>query len=232
MLLGHVHRDVGSLEESLDVRAMIREESDADARLHLEGETVNREWLLEGRPQLARDRNGRLGVEHLREQHAELVPAEARDGVALAKGVAEPDADLLQQLVAARMPEGVVDLLEAVEVHDHHRGRDVVPARRCERRVDAVVEERPVRQVGQGVMERLVLVHLGLMAQGSRGTGDDPEHDPVEDGETHEDQHRVVVRPPANARLDLRVRDGDLDCACRMAARLEPQRHVDVEAGA
>ena len=75
---------------------------------------------------------------------------------------------LLEELVAARMTERVVDLLEAIEVHDHHRGGDVLTACDRERLSNPVVEERPVREVGQRVVERLMLVDLGLVSQGPR----------------------------------------------------------------
>jgi len=67
-----------------------------------------------------------------------------------------------QQPVAGVVAEGVVDLLEAVEVHEHHG---------CARRSSLeggrhhLVEEGPVGQPGQGVVERLVLLAGGLPAQ-------------------------------------------------------------------
>ena len=58
------------------------------------------------------------------QQHAELVAAEAGDGVALAERLLEAVRDLLQQAVARVVAERVVDLLEVVEVDQHHgRGR-------------------------------------------------------------------------------------------------------------
>jgi hypothetical protein len=55
----------------------------------------------------------------LQDQH-ELVAADAADGVALAQHRAQPLAHALQQLVAGRVAERVVDELEVVEVHEHH----------------------------------------------------------------------------------------------------------------
>src|SRR3712207_8014943 len=64
-----------------------------------------------------------------------------------------PYTTLFRSMVAQR----VVDLLEAVEVEDHHHGVVAVAQRRAERPVDAVAEERTVRQAGQDVVQRLVL---------------------------------------------------------------------------
>ena len=123
---------------------MIRIQGDADARLDLEREAVDRERLLERLPQLAGDDDGRGRVHDAREEHAELVSTQPRHRVALSQRAAEAVAGLLEQVVAARVPERVVDLLEAVEVHDHDGDWEVVPARDGQRLADAVVEERPV----------------------------------------------------------------------------------------
>ena len=69
----------------------------------------------------------------------------------------------LQQLVAGVVAERVVDLLEAVEVHDQHGHAAAVAAARPRGRVlDAVAEQRAVGQAGERVVQRLVLVELGL----------------------------------------------------------------------
>ena len=64
------------------------------------------------------------------QQDRELVAAEAGHGVRLAHDVAQPVGDLDEQLVAAGVAEGVVDLLEAVDVEQHEADR-VAGARRC-----------------------------------------------------------------------------------------------------
>ena len=69
----------------------------------------------------------------------------------------------LEQLVAGRVAERVVDLLEAIEVH-HQRPRAACRRRSAwrDRLLDPVAEEHPVRQAGERVVQRLVLVQLGL----------------------------------------------------------------------
>ena len=80
--------------------------------------------------------------------------------------------ELGQQLVAALVAEAVVDDLEAVEVeHEHGDGAAVAGGER-ERVVDAVDEQRAVRQPGQRVVQRAV---LGLLLE-----GDDPPQRVVE----------------------------------------------------
>jgi hypothetical protein len=58
---------------------------------------------------------------------------------------------------------GVVHLFEAVEVDHHHSGAVVVPVRLGEGVLEAVVEERPVWEPGEAVVER---AELGLLRGG------------------------------------------------------------------
>ena len=65
--------------------------------------------------------------------------------------------ELGQQLVAAAVPERVVDGLEVVEVEQQHRDHAVGAGRPAERVVDPVHHQRAVGQAGQRVVQRLVL---------------------------------------------------------------------------
>ena len=51
----------------------------------------------------------------------ELVAADPGDGVDLPYTGAEPHRDLLEQQIASRVPQGVVNVLEAVEVQQQER---------------------------------------------------------------------------------------------------------------
>ena len=99
-------------------------------------------------------------------QQRELVAAHPRERVALVHQRAEPQRDLGQQLVAARVPERVVDELEAVDVEHQHGDRAAVARGQRERVVHAVDEQRAVRQPGERVVQRAV---PDLLLQ-----GDDP----------------------------------------------------------
>ena len=59
-----------------------------------------------------------------------------------------------QHLVAARVPEAVVDGLEAVEVEEEHGQRRVLALLAADRVVEPVEEQHAVRQPGQRVVER------------------------------------------------------------------------------
>jgi hypothetical protein len=61
--------------------------------------------------------------------------------------------------------QGVVDLLEVVEVHEQHGHLAVGGPRPCQRLVDAAAEQTAVRQRGEGVVEGLVLLLHRLVPQ-------------------------------------------------------------------
>ena len=58
----------------------------------------------------------------------------------------------LQQLVARVVAEGVVDVLEAVQVDEQHREIAAIAARVLDREVEHVAEHGPVRKRRQGVV--------------------------------------------------------------------------------
>ena len=69
-----------------------------------------------------------LGV-GVREQDGELVPAEAREDVRIAKPRPQDIGDALDQGVAGAVPEAVVYVLEVVEVEQQHGARGAVALR-------------------------------------------------------------------------------------------------------
>ena len=125
--LGLVHRDVGALEQ-LDRRGGVPgEEREADARVDLDRDAVEDERLLEAAAQAPGDGLGRGDVARRAEDDGELVAAEAREQVLAARVGLQARAELLQEQVADVVAERVVELLEAVEVHEQQAGR--APAR-------------------------------------------------------------------------------------------------------
>ena len=99
-----------------------------------------------GRPparQQPTDRRG-TGGRRRAEDDQELLPSEASDAVSAADGVAQVAADVLEHLVARLVAVRVVDLLEVVEVEEHH---DVPVAERVEQEVSPA----PVAEAGEVV---------------------------------------------------------------------------------
>ena len=105
-----------------------------------------------------------VGERAVLEQHAELVAAQAGQGVGLAHAGAQQRGDLLEHLVAGEVAAGVVDHLELVEVEVEE---GVLRARSSARGVEAVLqallELAAVDQAGERVVAREV-DHLALHA--------------------------------------------------------------------
>src|SRR5258708_2935783 len=87
------------------------------------------------------------------QNNGELVASQSGDGVAFTYALARPASHFFQKLVADRMTESVVDLLEAIEVEAKHG--DLLTARDAtEGTLQPLTEQRTVRQIGQRVVAR------------------------------------------------------------------------------
>ena len=85
-LLGHVHRDIGALQEHVDVAAVRGEARHADAGLDVERQAIGLERQLErGEDALERLVEIGRGLGKLADEDAELVAAQPRDRVAAAQ---------------------------------------------------------------------------------------------------------------------------------------------------
>ena len=98
----------------------------------------------------------RLVERAAREQHRELVAADARDGVRIAHALLEQRRDLAQQVVAGDVPARVVDELESVEIEVADDVADAFAARGVERRLEPPLELRAVDEARQRVVARLI----------------------------------------------------------------------------
>ncbi len=154
------------------------------------------ERLLEHAEQPSGDlaRAAELGAR--RQQHRELVAAEPRHRVVGPHGVDEPTRRELQQQVAHRVAEAVVDRLEAVEVEEEQGDRRVVRSHGEQRLADAGTHPCAVREAGQLVAEgelgQPVLEQLALadVAGVDDDAADDRVVEPV-------GEHRLDVAPLA-----------------------------------
>ncbi len=99
---------------------------------------------------------GRLSrLVHRRQDHPELVAAQPGDGLGLAHRFLEPGVDLAEDDVAVMMAEGVVDLLESIEVEQQQRETPALGAR-GDRPLQAIVQQGPIGQARQRVVGRLM----------------------------------------------------------------------------
>ena len=99
------------------------------------------------------------------QQHHEFVASLAADGIGEADARLQALGDRLQQLVADRMPERIVDVLEVVEVQIHQGDLLAMTLRERDRLRQAVGQQRTVRQS----REKVVLGHIGHLRGGLLG---------------------------------------------------------------
>ena len=154
---------------------MLREYRDPDARADLEVDAFDREALVEHPRDPAPDLLGRARA---RQQHRELVAAEAGEDVVGPQDAAQARADLGEHGVAGVVAERVVELLEAVDVDDQQRQRLVAFARAGQVRAQLAAELAAVGQAGELVGRGLAarLVEAADLAHGERGAGHRGEH--------------------------------------------------------
>ena len=98
----------------------------------------------------------RLVERTAREQHRELVAADARDGVRIAHALLQQRRDLAQQVVAGDVPARVVDELEPIEIEVADDVADAFAARGVERRLEPPLELGAIDEARQRVVARLV----------------------------------------------------------------------------
>ena len=155
---GVVHRDLGTSQQQRRGGAVLRGVRDADAGAHVEVDVAEVERVAE----VAADPLHHAFDMYVvgAEQDGELVPAEPSDHRLLVLESPQSLTDLLEQLVADVVAEGVVDLLEAVEVHQQHGRR----AGRQQPFLEPLLEVQAVGQPGEMVVQREV---FGLGGGGS-----------------------------------------------------------------
>ena len=120
--------------------------------------------------QLVRELDGHAldGVAlHTEQQDGELVTPEARRAIAGAQPRRQRVAQRAQHFVAGQVAEHVVDLLEAVDVHQHERGVLAVAPATLELLGEVLLEAAPVPQSRQRIaVGEVEQVRLEVLAHG------------------------------------------------------------------
>ena len=172
--LGSVQREVGILQELVEMDAVPRRHRDADAGIG--GDQVT--GAFEGSPDRAVDRLHQLfgvhGTAHRILDDGEFVPAQPRGDIGLTEAAAQAPGDALQQLVADGMAESVVDALELVDVDIKH-GKLPTGLHVLQRPLQLLAEQYAVWQIGERVvMGEMGDLLLGALARGDVLDGGDP----------------------------------------------------------
>ena len=91
---------------------------------------------------------------HVVEEDHELVAASARDRVGLADAGPDPGRDATQESVPVAVPDGVVDLLESIEIEEQERRSLAAPAALREQLAEPLSIQPNVRQAGERIVQR------------------------------------------------------------------------------
>ena len=176
-VFGVIHGLVGVLQDVGGGVGVLGEKGDADARRDVGQVVAQAEGVVDGGNDGLGDALHGVAVGEPRQQHGELVTALAGHGVGFAHAADDAPRSLHQQLVASLVSEGVIDLLEAVQVDVQHGHAVVVPVGLLHQFAEPVVKQTAVGQAGEGVV---VGLHphqgFGLLAFGD--VGDDPHQPP------------------------------------------------------
>ena len=114
-----VHREIGAFQQGRRIIVAALQHRDADARADENLVSSDDVTSLDGRDDRLRERRGRrTGHPSKRVNNRELVSAEPRAEVVTATTFVKPAGDGLQEFVADRVSERVIDILEAIEIDE------------------------------------------------------------------------------------------------------------------
>ncbi|MNF77364.1 hypothetical protein D3C84_595060 [compost metagenome] len=154
--LGVVHRRIGVFHKLAEFIAVLRAEGNADTGRDEELAVLQHE----GFDQAGEDRLGHMdgavqghfaGRPRLQQQ-GEFVAPHAGHGIVVMHAVEQACGHVLEHAITGGMAQRVVDRLEAIEVEEHQHHPGFLPFGVLQRGVQAILEQRAVGQVRQGVV--------------------------------------------------------------------------------
>jgi hypothetical protein len=226
--LGPVHRDVGALDQTGTVRRVGGRQRNAYVCAELGTYRLQRKWLLEARADPLCDAH-RLGGIRVHHHNAELVAPDSGHNVTGRERSGEALTELSEDLIAGGMAEGVVDLLEMLEIDEQERQAPLWPRGRLvgKEAVENAEQIPSVPEPGQMIGHGEVLALLRQHPHGAnrRGYACADEHQrscgqsdryavhPVE--RAHEQDHEATRRGEARKQK-----------ACRLPQRTRIRLHT------
>jgi hypothetical protein len=152
--LGLVHGHVGVAQYVFGLHAAVLGQGHTHAGGDADGLVAQPERLLDDLDDPGRQLGRRRGAADLGTEDHELVPAEADHPIHWSQHGAKAIRHRPHQPITHLVAVGVVDLLEAVEVHEQHCGLAVGALGGLDVIGQPVGEQHPVGQAGEGVVQR------------------------------------------------------------------------------
>ena len=142
------------------MRAVFRRDRNADAGVRGDHVTDAAIGLPDRRIDLLHEMRRVRRTFHAGLNDGEFVAAEARGNIVFSEAAAQATRDRLQELIANRMPQGIIDTLEFVDVDVQNR-QPFVGLNLLERPFELLAKQHPVRQIGERVVMRQMDDPLG-----------------------------------------------------------------------
>ncbi len=139
-----VCRGIGTLQQRVGGRRVVRVEGDTNARTQDERHCLGGERNIEGRVQRLCHLERGSGIGHSGDEHRELVAGEAGEDRLAGDAVGQPLANRHQQSFGEGRSEGVVDLFERVEIDEDQRDAMALGAGALDGVGEVVSESPPV----------------------------------------------------------------------------------------
>jgi hypothetical protein len=159
------HGDVGVAHQTVCRAIVEREQRNADARIHVDLLRGDLKWGGECFEGLGCDACCVIGAAHVREDHRELVAAQARDRIAAANAFAQALRNRVEQRIADLVAERLVDRLEAMQVDMRHANQATMPLRFDQRLAQTVGKQHAIGQSGKHVIVReIAQAGFGILA--------------------------------------------------------------------
>ncbi|CAH0318684.1 hypothetical protein SRABI112_05207 [Pseudomonas mediterranea] len=150
--LGLEQGRVGIAQQLPGAEGVAGKQADTDTGVDEQGMTVEPQWFLQGvENALGQDRC----LPRLRtvfHQHGKFIAAQAGQGHPRHEELLEPLGHAFEQLVAHRVSEAVIDVLEMVQVHQQQGAAALVQLRRGQGLFRAVGKQHAVGQAGQRIV--------------------------------------------------------------------------------
>ena len=160
-----IESDIGAVDQFVGRHRWLGHHGDPDAGRNVGGLVgYHHRRVLEGRKDASSGRRPFLNGAQFREQYGEFVAPEARHQIFTTNDPTQRLGHLTQHVVAGGVAEGVIDLLEAVEVEKQHARHTGVALEAGDRTLHRLAKGQPVGQTREdiraGLMDQLRLSHL------------------------------------------------------------------------
>ena len=160
-----VQGDIGLLQDGFGGLLMVSEEADSDAGARMAFAAIQQIGMADDGEYSFRDAPGLCrgilrNLIQIFEHDRELIRSQPRHGVGFVDTAGDAPRNLLQQKIARAMAKGVVHRLEVIQINVEQSLLAVADCVGGHGLLQAVQQQAPVGQAGQGIMEREIFDSL------------------------------------------------------------------------